>query len=204
MGDLALALDSGSDLTRRAPRPATGRWMQATATRRWRDRASRNEPRRIMWRSSSSRSRPDRDGGASPGGGDAHRRARARCRNGDCPLCHLALFVGGNILKNEWPRIARWLSERPTREVEIARNDEMISYGFRVIDYDDDGDSRVLAKQRILTHGDGQRSIARGGVRSAVRSMSGRHRLLHETSRMGMAKTDDSDRPCHELGELRD
>ncbi len=35
------------------------------------------------------------------------------------PCAHLALFVGGNILKNEWPRIARWLSERPTREVEL-------------------------------------------------------------------------------------
>jgi hypothetical protein len=119
------------------------------------------------------------------------------------PCAHLALFVGGNILKNEWPRIAVAVRATYPRG-RIARNDEMISYGFRVIDYDDDGDSRVLAKQRILTHGDSQRSIARGGVRSAVRSMSGRHRLLHETSRMGMAKTDDSDRPCHELGELRD
>jgi pimeloyl-ACP methyl ester carboxylesterase len=33
------------------------------------------------------------------------------------PCGHLALFMGRDTLKNEWPRIARWLSERPVREV---------------------------------------------------------------------------------------
>ena len=33
------------------------------------------------------------------------------------PCGHLALFVGRDTLKNEWPRIARWLSERPVRQV---------------------------------------------------------------------------------------
>jgi hypothetical protein len=33
------------------------------------------------------------------------------------PCGHLVLFVGRGTLKNEWPRIARWLSERPVREV---------------------------------------------------------------------------------------
>ena len=33
------------------------------------------------------------------------------------PCGHLALFVGRDTLKNEWPRIARWLAERPVREV---------------------------------------------------------------------------------------
>ena len=32
------------------------------------------------------------------------------------PCGHLALFMGLETLKNEWPRIARWLSERPVRE----------------------------------------------------------------------------------------
>jgi polyhydroxyalkanoate synthase subunit PhaC len=32
------------------------------------------------------------------------------------PCGHLALFMGRDTLKNEWPRIARWLSERPVRE----------------------------------------------------------------------------------------
>jgi poly(3-hydroxyalkanoate) synthetase len=32
------------------------------------------------------------------------------------PCGHLALFIGRDTLKNEWPRIARWLSERPVRE----------------------------------------------------------------------------------------
>jgi polyhydroxyalkanoate synthase subunit PhaC len=41
----------------------------------------------------------------------------ARPRDAIAPCGHLALFVGRNTLKNEWPRIARWLSERPVREV---------------------------------------------------------------------------------------
>jgi len=32
------------------------------------------------------------------------------------PCGHLALFVGRDTLKNEWPRIARWLAERPVHE----------------------------------------------------------------------------------------
>jgi polyhydroxyalkanoate synthase subunit PhaC len=32
------------------------------------------------------------------------------------PCGHLALFMGHDTLKNEWPRIARWLSEQPVRE----------------------------------------------------------------------------------------
>ena len=31
------------------------------------------------------------------------------------PCGHLALFVGRDTLKNEWPRIARWLSGQPVR-----------------------------------------------------------------------------------------
>jgi poly(3-hydroxyalkanoate) synthetase len=37
------------------------------------------------------------------------------------PCGHLALFIGRDTLKNEWPRIARWLSERPVREVKSPR-----------------------------------------------------------------------------------
>ncbi|MGO9847942.1 MAG: hypothetical protein ACLPKT_15500, partial [Methylocella sp.] len=32
------------------------------------------------------------------------------------PCGYLALFVGRDTLKNEWPCIARWLSERPVHE----------------------------------------------------------------------------------------
>ena len=37
------------------------------------------------------------------------------------PCGHLALFMGRDTLKNEWPRIARWLSERPVRERKSPR-----------------------------------------------------------------------------------
>jgi len=47
---------------------------------------------------------------------DAHGRAAARCRNGDCPLWPSRSVRGSGHVENEWPRIARWLAERPVHE----------------------------------------------------------------------------------------
>ena len=48
--------------------------------------------------------------------GDAHGCAVADVETAIAPCGHLALFVGLDTLKNEWPRIARWLSERRVHE----------------------------------------------------------------------------------------
>ena len=73
----------------------------------------------------------DRDGGASPGGGDAHGRAAARCRNGDCFLWPSRSVHGSGHVEKRMASYCAVAVRATCPRGQIAGNDEMISVAPR-------------------------------------------------------------------------
>jgi hypothetical protein len=71
----------------------------------------------------------DRDGGASPGGGDAHGRAAARCRNSDCPLWPSRSVRGSGHVEKRMASYCALAVRATCPRGQIAGTDETISVG---------------------------------------------------------------------------